>query len=359
MYRCQSAYKLAEIDAHFRIFSRLHPRTVVDLAAAPGGFAQVALELMRNDELPAQLCAASRSPMVIAVDQRRIEPLPGLVTLRGNILQHQPILQSIRRTLHAETSKASSSAAAALPPRTVDMVLHDGVSVVKGQHAFSVTYAQNQMAMSTLLLASKIFLQLGRDSGGGDTATPSARHAGKASQMHPPFSYSSSVHLHKSRSGAGPSAKLVHSTLPVCFISKVLRSPHFAQVVTATAALFRDVFVFKPQASREASRETYVVATHFQPHHWGKALQHHRHQQFSREQGVATTKKRKTGPNATHYSPEGISPALFSMPPAEEDCSDARHMVWNCLGCGRTCMGVQPCVDCGVFTFSLSAKAHS
>ncbi|CAJ1991250.1 FtsJ-like methyltransferase [Leishmania donovani] len=50
MYRCQSALKLLEINDRYRIFHRLRPSTVVDLAAAPGGFAQVALELMHLPE---------------------------------------------------------------------------------------------------------------------------------------------------------------------------------------------------------------------------------------------------------------------------------------------------------------------
>ncbi|KPI90296.1 hypothetical protein ABL78_0522 [Leptomonas seymouri] len=349
IYRCQSAYKLVELDARFHLFSRFRPHIVVDLAAAPGGFAQVALELMQKAGHQVPPPSLRRySPMVIAVDQRPIEPLPGLVTVRGNILQHQSVLQAVQRTLHQEQSTRTASTELE-PLRTVDMVLHDGVSVVKGQHAFSVTYAQNQMALSALLLASKLFHQPyapHRNSG--------LRNGKRSEEWVKPHAHRHPSSCARTAGGSSSASALqTPSTLPVCFVSKVLRSPHFAQVVTATRALFHHVAVFKPQASRAESQETYVVATHFQPHHWQQLVDFNRHQRHrdpgARERLRATKSK---------YSPLEISPALFCMPPAVEDCGGARHIVWNCLGCGQTCMGPQPCVQCGVFAAARRAGFH-
>lgn len=322
MYRCQSAHKLVELDAHFRLFTRFHPRTVVDLAAAPGGFSQVALQLMQNKDVSLSSSLAL-PPLVIAVDQRAIEPLPGLVAVRGNILQHKQVLQTVQRSLQSPPAPTPSHrpVGSSTPRRVVEMVLHDGVSVVKGQHAFSVTYAQNQMALSTLLLASKLFAQLG-PSPTGESESSAHRQASPSSSAR------------GTKAGERAMDASGRSSLSVCFVSKVLRSSHLTQVLTATQALFRHVTVFKPPSSRAESKETYVVATHFLPRHW---------------QQLQTSAPDLHGKGKAKRSTLQIHPAVFSMPPAAEDCSDARHLVWNCLGCGRTCMGQQPCTLCGVF----------
>ena len=76
-YRSRAAYKLAEIDARFHI---LKPgRRVVDLGAAPGGWAQVAAEAVRS--------AGGQGPggpvggqggQVVAIDLLPVESIPGV-----------------------------------------------------------------------------------------------------------------------------------------------------------------------------------------------------------------------------------------------------------------------------------------
>ncbi|KAG5471290.1 hypothetical protein LSCM1_01364 [Leishmania martiniquensis] len=306
MYRCQSALKLIELHDRYEIFHRFRPSTVVDLAAAPGGFAQAALELMH---LPKNAPHSGLPPLVIAVDQRPIDPMPGLVAVRGDILQHQQILRAVEGVFSDATAPGTrpppllSCAASAAPlARSVDMVFHDGVSVVKGQRAFSVTYAQNQMALSALLLASKLFQHFGPTP---RLPTIAAQHSSSAS---PPM-------------------------LSVCFVSKVLQGQHFAQVLAATRALFRYVRACKPLASRPESLEWYVVATHFQLATWQQLTAPH-----------TPTLQPRRDPNRS-----AKSASLFSMPPAPDDCSGAHRIVWNCFGCGRTCVGCQPCGRCGPY----------
>jgi 23S rRNA (uridine2552-2'-O)-methyltransferase len=66
-YRSRAAYKLAEIDAKYRV---LRPgRRVVDLGAAPGGWAQVAAQGVR---------AAEGLGQVVAIDLLALEPIPGV-----------------------------------------------------------------------------------------------------------------------------------------------------------------------------------------------------------------------------------------------------------------------------------------
>ncbi|CBZ14784.1 conserved hypothetical protein [Leishmania braziliensis MHOM/BR/75/M2904] len=330
MYRCQSAWKLLELNDRYRIFHQFHPSTVVDLAAAPGGFAQAALELMHIQETARP---SSLPPMVIAVDQRPIDPMPGLLAVRGNILQHQRILQAVQgvfshmRAPTASPSRLSSSTQTVPLARSVDMVLHDGVSVVKGQRAFSVTYAQNQMALSALLLAGKLFRRFG----------PMPDLPAEA-EKHPSNKRDERISHRTSAPRSSP------AVLPVCFVSKVLHCHHFGQVLRATRALFRHVKTSKLLASRSESLERYVVATDFQLAAWQRLTTAHvptwpQNLQRHREQSRSTA-----------------SASLFSMPPAPEDCGDVHHIVWNCLGCGRTCTGCQPCMQCGPYQPVVDAR---
>jgi 23S rRNA (uridine2552-2'-O)-methyltransferase len=69
-YRSRAAFKLAEIDAKYRI---LKPgKRVVDLGAAPGGWSQVAAERVRSAEGRGQ---------VVAVDILPMEPTAGVAFL--------------------------------------------------------------------------------------------------------------------------------------------------------------------------------------------------------------------------------------------------------------------------------------
>jgi 23S rRNA (uridine2552-2'-O)-methyltransferase len=76
-YRSRAAYKLAEIDARFRI---LKPgRRVLDLGTAPGGWAQVAAEVVRSAEAagPGPL-PRSQAGQVVAIDLLPVEAIPGV-----------------------------------------------------------------------------------------------------------------------------------------------------------------------------------------------------------------------------------------------------------------------------------------
>ena len=69
-YRSRSAYKLTEIDARDKL---LKPgQVVVDLGAAPGGWSQVAAQRV------------GPSGRVVAIDLLEMEPLPGVVFVRGD-----------------------------------------------------------------------------------------------------------------------------------------------------------------------------------------------------------------------------------------------------------------------------------
>ena len=105
-YRARSAYKLAELDARFRI---LHPGDVViDLGAWPGGWLQVAAERV------------GARGHVVGVDVADVEPLPN-----ANV-----------RTLTADVRAPEAIAAlAAMLGRPADVVLSDLAPKLTGVRA--------------------------------------------------------------------------------------------------------------------------------------------------------------------------------------------------------------------------------
>lgn len=72
-YRSRASYKLLQIDARFEIFRE--GARVVDLGAAPGGWSQVALDLVGPEG------------KVVGVDLAPIEPMEGVVFLRGDMTE--------------------------------------------------------------------------------------------------------------------------------------------------------------------------------------------------------------------------------------------------------------------------------
>ena len=70
-YRARSAYKLQEIQRRSRLFRK--GDTVLDLGAAPGGWSQVALEMVGDEG------------RVIGIDLVHIAPLEGVELLQGDL----------------------------------------------------------------------------------------------------------------------------------------------------------------------------------------------------------------------------------------------------------------------------------
>jgi 23S rRNA (uridine2552-2'-O)-methyltransferase len=86
-YRARSAYKLIEIDDRFRLLAP--GKRVIDLGAAPGGWAEVAAHRVRSTDA---------DPRVIAVDYLDMDPLPGVIVLKQDFLA-EDAPQAIRQAL--------------------------------------------------------------------------------------------------------------------------------------------------------------------------------------------------------------------------------------------------------------------
>ncbi len=87
-YRSRAAYKLLEIQERDRILRR--GQRVVDLGAAPGGWSQVAQDLV------------GPSGQVIALDLLPMEPLPRVCFVQGDFREEEP-LQALEAALGGQS----------------------------------------------------------------------------------------------------------------------------------------------------------------------------------------------------------------------------------------------------------------
>ncbi|MCP5369114.1 MAG: RlmE family RNA methyltransferase [Rickettsiaceae bacterium] len=72
-YRSRAAYKLLEIQEKFGLFKR--GKNVVDLGAAPGGWSQIAANLIGSDNKDAQ-------NILVAIDLLAMEEIPGVISVQ-------------------------------------------------------------------------------------------------------------------------------------------------------------------------------------------------------------------------------------------------------------------------------------
>lgn len=100
-YRSRAAFKLVEIDDRVKL---LRPGLrVVDLGAAPGGWAQIAAERVKSGK------GAAR---VIGIDLQEIDPIPGVELLVGDFLD-DAVLARLLATLGGEADVVLSDMAPA------------------------------------------------------------------------------------------------------------------------------------------------------------------------------------------------------------------------------------------------------
>lgn len=76
-YRSRAAFKLKQIDDRFHILSK--GARVVDLGAAPGGWLQVAREVV------------GPSGKVVGLDMQSIEPIDDVIVIRGDIREEETV----------------------------------------------------------------------------------------------------------------------------------------------------------------------------------------------------------------------------------------------------------------------------
>ena len=104
-YRSRAVFKLQEIQEKDRLLKR--GQVVVDLGAAPGGWSQLAGEIVGPDGL------------VVALDILPMDPLPGVVFIQGDFREPEP-LESLKVILAG---------------REVDLVISDMAPNISGMAA--------------------------------------------------------------------------------------------------------------------------------------------------------------------------------------------------------------------------------
>lgn len=122
-YRSRSAFKLKQINDRFSLISL--GDKVVDLGAAPGGWSQVAVELV------------GETGKVIGVDIDYISPLDGALFIKGDILDERVVDKVLSELT------------------TVDVVISDMSPNISGIYSFDQARSF-ELAMRTLDVAEKI-----------------------------------------------------------------------------------------------------------------------------------------------------------------------------------------------------------
>jgi 23S rRNA (uridine2552-2'-O)-methyltransferase len=135
-YRARSAYKLLQIQEKFRLIRK--GDHVLDLGAAPGSWSQVLVKLVGD------------RGRVVAVDLQPIEPIPGVVTLEGDMTDPEVQLrlkELAGRKVHVVLSDAA--------PSTTGVKLRDHVlSIELARAAFEVA---KELLVPNGSMAVKVF----------------------------------------------------------------------------------------------------------------------------------------------------------------------------------------------------------
>ena len=124
-YRSRAAYKLKQLDYKYDI---MRPGdSVVDLGASPGGWSQVAAEMVGSDG------------MVFSLDMDRFSPIEGVTFMRGDIRQDSTVERLLEQL-----------------PEGADVVLSDMSPNISGNysydHARSIDLCEHALAFALKVL---------------------------------------------------------------------------------------------------------------------------------------------------------------------------------------------------------------
>jgi len=125
-YRARSAFKLKQIQKKFKIMRK--GDTVIDLGAAPGGWSQVAKEIV------------GETGKVIGIDLSHVQPITGITFLQGDLTKDS-ILHEIKQVI---------------TDKKVDVVLSDMSPNISGNysidHARSIYLCEQSLNVVEMIL---------------------------------------------------------------------------------------------------------------------------------------------------------------------------------------------------------------
>ncbi|RYG68934.1 RlmE family RNA methyltransferase [archaeon] len=133
-YRARSAFKLLQLDEEYHLLDNV--RKVVDLCAAPGSWSQVLSNKLHNTS---KADMHGELPCIVAVDLQEMAPIPGVVTMVGDITSRstaENIIQEFKGEL-------------------ADLVICDGAPDVTGLHDID-EYMQAQLLLAALNITTNI-----------------------------------------------------------------------------------------------------------------------------------------------------------------------------------------------------------
>lgn len=128
-YRSRAAYKLQQLDERFRLFRSGF--TVIDLGASPGGWSQVAAELV------------GETGRVISIDLKSIEPIEGVFVIKGD----------------ARSELTKGKVAELMADGKADVILSDMAPNISGN--YSLDHARSIELAGMAVEYSQIFLRSG------------------------------------------------------------------------------------------------------------------------------------------------------------------------------------------------------
>ena len=130
-FRARSAFKLLQINDEYNLFKGV--RRVVDLCAAPGSWCQVLSGKLYESPEEGEAMVQAGHPRIVAVDLQEMAPIPGVVTIQGDITANstaEEIIAHFRGDL-------------------ADLVVCDGAPDVTGLHDID-EYLQAQLLLAAL-----------------------------------------------------------------------------------------------------------------------------------------------------------------------------------------------------------------
>jgi 23S rRNA (uridine2552-2'-O)-methyltransferase len=128
-YRARSAFKLLQIQKKFKILK--NGFTVIDLGAAPGGWSQVAKEIVGS------------KGTVVGIDLSLIKPIHGITFLKGDMTKETSINELIE----------------VIGEKKVDVVLSDMSPDISGN--YSIDHARSIFLSNQALETAKLVLKSG------------------------------------------------------------------------------------------------------------------------------------------------------------------------------------------------------
>lgn len=133
-FRARSAFKLLQIDDEYHLLDGVS--RVVDLCAAPGSWSQVLSSRLHDGR---EGGANGEAPCIVAVDLQEMAPIPGVITMVGDITSESTANQIIDH-FHGQLA---------------DLVICDGAPDVTGLHDID-EYMQAQLLLAALNITTNI-----------------------------------------------------------------------------------------------------------------------------------------------------------------------------------------------------------